>query len=91
VSHERTARVLRATVASVDEGRVVLDVDGEVIKLPASLLPAPAKEGDGYVLTITASPAEKGSLQQRILDRLEALTQGASAETPAPATEPDEK
>jgi hypothetical protein len=76
MSDERTARLIRATVASVDEGRVVLDADGEVIKLPASLLPAPPREGDAFVLTITAAPAEKGSLQQRVIDRLEALSAG---------------
>jgi hypothetical protein len=77
MTEERAAKLLRATVASVDEGRVVLDVDGEAVKLPASLLPTPPREGDGYLLTITADPSEKGALQQRILDRLEALTQGA--------------
>jgi hypothetical protein len=77
VTEERAARVIRASVASVDEGRVVLDADGDVIKLPASLLPAPPVEGDAYVLMITAAPAEKGSLQKRVIDRLEALTAGA--------------
>lgn len=76
MTEERTARLVRATVASVDEGRVVLDADGQVIKLPASLLPTPPREGDAYVLTITAAPAEKGPLQQRVIERLEALTSG---------------
>lgn len=76
MSEERTARLIRATVASVDEGRVVLDADGAVIKLPASLLPAPPHEGDAFVLTITAAPAEKGSLQQRVIERLESLAAG---------------
>ncbi len=76
MSDERTARLIRATVASVDEGRVVLDADGEVIKMPASLLPAPPREGDALVLTITAAPSEKGSLEQRVIDRLEALSAG---------------
>jgi hypothetical protein len=89
MNDERTAKFLRATVASVDEGRVVLDVDGETIKLPASLLPAPPREGDGFVITITAAPAEKGTLQQRVIDRLEALTAGAHLATPPPAADED--
>jgi hypothetical protein len=76
VSEERTAKLIRASVASVDEGRVVLDADGEVIKMPASLLPAPAREGDAFILTIVAAPAEKGPLQQRVIQRLEALVAG---------------
>lgn len=76
MSEERAARLIRASVASVDEGRVVLDADGEIIKMPASLLPTPPREGDAFVFTITAAPAEKGSLQQRVIDRLEALTGG---------------
>lgn len=44
--------------------------------MPASLLPAPPHEGDAFVITIIAAPAEKGSLQQRVIERLESLAAG---------------
>ncbi|MDP3276697.1 MAG: DUF3006 domain-containing protein [Deltaproteobacteria bacterium] len=84
------AKMLRATVDSVEDGKVVLDCDGELIRLPASLLPAPPHEGDHFILTITADPAEKGTMQQRIMDRLAALSAASEAPPPAAPTPPKE-
>lgn len=64
---------VHASVASVDEGRVVLDADGQSIRIPAALLPGTVQEGAAYVLTITAAPVTKGGLQESVQARLAAL------------------
>jgi hypothetical protein len=69
-----TEKRFSATVDQVEGDTVVLDVDGEPVRLPRSFLPGAVREGAGYTLTIAASPETERALAQSVADRLRALT-----------------
>ena len=71
---EANVVVVHASVASIDEGRAVLDAEGQSIRIPAAMLPGDAREGTAYVLTISLAPTTKGTLQNSVEARLAALT-----------------
>jgi hypothetical protein len=77
-------RRLEATVDQVEGDVVVLDVEGEAVRLPRALLPGRVREGDGFVLTIARAPEVREKLQQSVEARLRALT----GEPPPAPSEP---
>lgn len=57
----------RATIDGIDEGiaRLVLE-DGTAVPLPASLLPAGAREGDHVTLELRLDPAATRAAKERV-------------------------
>jgi hypothetical protein len=78
-----------ATVDRIEGDVVVLDVEGEAVRLPRALLPGRVREGDGFVLTIAQAPRVKQTLAHSVQDRLRALT--SDKHESAPAREPAQR
>jgi hypothetical protein len=65
--------VVQASIASIDEGRAVLDAELGAIKLPLAMLPGEPAEGAAYVITIAVAAQTKSALAQSVQARLDAL------------------
>jgi hypothetical protein len=63
-----------ATVDSIDESIVVLDVDGHALRLPRTLVPASAREGDALSFTVGIANDETAARRAGVEAKLRALT-----------------
>ena len=54
------------TIDRIEGARAVLDVDGELVELPAAALPAGAREGDALSLSLMSADALRAEGEARL-------------------------